>query len=88
MIGHIDGNALAGPLAGVFRGDFTVVRAECAVCADVAPIAAGMLYRSDMGFVLRCRSCDNVLLVVARRGSDMSLAVPGITSMRYHGAAM
>ena len=36
MIGHVDGNALAGVLSELFRFDVTTARMRCASCGDLA----------------------------------------------------
>lgn len=83
MLGHVDGNALAGAMYGVFRTDITVARGECRNCGDIAPIATGMLYNTDMGAVLRCRNCGNVLLVAVTSGQEFSFNAQGLTSLRW-----
>jgi hypothetical protein len=83
----LDGNAAAGVLAEVFAMEATTATVTCAGCGSVGPLGAAAVYASAMGTVVRCKSCDAVLIrcaeqreqvVVDMRGAAMiSLAVPG-----------
>lgn len=64
---HLDGNAAAGELSGVFALDVTTAVVTCAGCGTTGPLAEAMLYRT----VLRCPACDSVLLRYARGHMDM-----------------
>jgi hypothetical protein len=78
---RLDGNAVAGLLDEVFVSDVTMVRGPCAGCGQVAMIGAQHLYmyRDAPGAVLRCKSCDNVLMVVVHTGGRMRLSMRGWT---------
>jgi hypothetical protein len=58
----LDINAVAGELREVFAVDLTTATGQCAGCGRSGPLADGVLYGRSPGHVLRCRSCDNVLL--------------------------
>jgi glycerate kinase len=83
----LDGNAAAGVLAEVFMMDATTAVVTCAGCGAAGPIGAAVLYATEMGVVLRCSSCSEVLIraaelrtrvVVDMRGAaSIALAVPG-----------
>lgn len=79
---RLDGNVLAGPLTGLFDFDPTAARARCASCGDVASLGQAMVYGHGMGYVARCRNCDNVLVVVIEREHQRSLAMPGLRWIR------
>lgn len=78
MTSHVDGNALAGALSEVFRFEPTMARGRCTSCGDIAVLAEGMLYGGEQGLVLRCRTCDSVLLVVVQGGDGVRVHLRGI----------
>jgi Family of unknown function (DUF6510) len=87
---HLDGNAAAGLLAEVFTAEATTAVVTCAGCGASGPLGAAVAYISDMGTVVRCATCTEVLIrgaeirdrvVVDMRGAAaISLSVPGSTS--------
>lgn len=66
---RLDGNAAAGMLGELFARDVTAARATCRGCRASAPIGGLLEYGHAMGIVLRCPSCEAVVLrlVHARR---------------------
>jgi len=84
---HLDGNAAAGVLAEVFTAEATTAVVTCAGCGAAGPMGAAMAYVSDIGTVLRCATCADVLMraaeirdrvVIDMRGTaSMALALPG-----------
>jgi uncharacterized protein DUF6510 len=81
----IDGNAAGGLLREAFAFDATAARTTCAGCARVAPIGELRLYAVEMGAILRCPSCDEAVVRIARtprglwldlRGGRTVVAVP------------
>lgn len=66
-----DGNALAGPLSGIFAVDVTTVRRRCPGCGMDAPLGALHVYDSGMAAVARCPECRRVALRVARHGETL-----------------
>lgn len=71
----LDGNVLAGPLGEAYGRDVTAVLVRCRACADVAALAQAVVH-VGAGLVVRCRSCDAVLLSVVVRG-DLPAVVVG-----------
>jgi hypothetical protein len=65
---RVDGNALAGVLGEVFVHEMTSARIACDGCGEVEPIGAEHAYMQAPGIVLRCRHCEDVLLVITQRG--------------------
>lgn len=83
---HVDGNALAGPLSEYFRVDVTTAIGRCAGCSDTAQLARAMVYPDQMGLVVRCRNCNDVLMTVVI-GPDRSwLDLSGISSLQLPAA--
>ncbi|HEU4996769.1 MAG TPA: DUF6510 family protein [Gemmatimonadaceae bacterium] len=78
---HLDGNAAAGLLSQLFVTDITAARATCSGCAAVAPVGALMLYAHEMGAVLRCTHCGQVMLRVSRTPTHVWLDASGSRSI-------
>ena len=78
---HLDGNVLAGAAADLFAFDVTAAVGQCAICEDVAALAQAMVYGAKMGFVVRCRNCDAILLVIVEKSNGTSLDMRGLRWM-------
>ena len=68
---RLDGNAFAGLLREIFVQDLTGARGACASCGAVGHVGAQHLYDypDGPGAVLRCSSCENILMVLVRAGT-------------------
>lgn len=75
---RVDGNAIAGILGEVFVHEMTAALMACGGCGKVEPIGAEHVYMQAPGIVLRCRHCEDVLLVLTR--------VEGKILLSFHGA--
>jgi Family of unknown function (DUF6510) len=75
----LDGNAIGGLLMVVFGTEMTTAMGTCGVCGNVAPVAELAVYRAELGTVVRCRVCDNVLMVFVE--------VRGVTCVDLRGMA-
>lgn len=64
---RLDGNATAGVLAEIFTFEMTTARTACVHCGATGEVGAQMAYVSEIGTVVRCASCDNALIRVARQ---------------------
>ena len=64
---RLDGNAAAGLLAEVFTLETTTARTACVRCGATGEVGAQMAYVSEIGTVVRCATCDNALIRVARQ---------------------
>ena len=84
----LDGNAVAGLLAGVLAPEATRVRGRCASCGLIAELGAQSLYMHPgaPGAVLRCHGCQGVLLVLVRREGRVRVGLPGLTWLEMEGA--
>ena len=76
---ELDGNGAAGALSEVFALEVTAARGRCDGCGNVAALAEARAYMDAPGLVLRCRSCDNVLLVLVRGDGRYWMGVGGLT---------
>ena len=66
MENKLDGNAAAGTLQAIFPFEMTLVQATCTGCGATNPLGATAAYMHGMGTVIRCPSCDTVLIRVAQ----------------------
>ena len=79
---RLDGNAAGGLLNEIFPFEMTTAMATCAGCEATKPIAEFMLYRHDMGSVLRCAGCDTALLRITHIRGAYQLDLTGMNSLR------
>ena len=80
---RLDGNAAAGLLGEIFAFEATTAEAACDHCGAAARVGAQMAYMSEIGTVLRCASCDNVLIRVAQNRGRYFLDLRGVTYLRF-----
>lgn len=79
MIGHVDGNALAGPLSEIFEFDATLAITDCLGCSDIAMLAEAMVYGDNgHGLVVRCKNCGGVLMVIVPEPEHTKLDMRGL----------
>lgn len=75
----VDGNAIGGMLIELFGTEMTTAVGTCGVCGTVGQVAEFAVYRPRLGTVVRCRVCDNVLMVFVE--------VRGVTCVDLRGMA-
>jgi DNA-directed RNA polymerase subunit RPC12/RpoP len=80
--GHLDGNALAGPLSELFAVDVTAATGRCVNCGRSGPIASLRVYSRAPGMVARCPRCDQVILRLVRTPDAAWLDLTGTVSLR------
>jgi len=78
---HVDGNALAGPLAEFFTFDVTMATARCNGCGTVAELARAMVYMSAAGTVVRCGTCDQVIATLVESGDRAWIGLSGVSAI-------
>jgi ferredoxin-NADP reductase len=61
---RLDGNALGGSLSEIFVEEMTAARMACRGCGQVEPLGAEHAYVQAPGAVVRCRHCEDALLVI------------------------
>ncbi|WP_427168906.1 DUF6510 family protein (plasmid) [Streptomyces sp. C1-1] len=76
---HVDGNALAGPLAEIFAVDLTVAISRCAHCGRTGPVAGLRVYARAPGLVARCQSCGQVMIRLVSTARTSWLDMRGVT---------
>lgn len=78
----LDGNAAAGVLTEVFAVDLTAAIGQCAGCGDRGPLGGAASYLEAPGAVLRCLSCDNVLVRVVASPDRYWLDLRGLVVLQ------
>ncbi len=73
-----DGNAVAGALAELFSADMTQATGQCAGCGQRSALAQTHAYLGGPGIVLRCPTCDSVLLRLVRSPNQSWLDTSGL----------
>jgi Family of unknown function (DUF6510) len=78
---RLDGNAAAGIWREVFVPELSAARGKCASCGEVAQLGSQHLYMYPLspGAVLRCSSCQEVLMVFVHAGGRYRLGLRGLT---------
>lgn len=78
----LDGNAAGGILHAIFPFEMTTVEAVCAGCGGHHVMATVAVYKHGMGTILRCPSCDTVLIRVAEIEGHYWLDMRGARVLR------
>jgi hypothetical protein len=80
---RLDGNAAAGSLGEVFPFEMTMAEIACGHCASENVVGALMVYKPmTLGTVMRCPSCDNVLMRVVHNAGNYWLEMQGARYLR------
>ena len=74
----LDCNAAGGILQEIFPFDMTLVQATCTGCGTTNAIGAVAVYMHGMGTVLRCPTCESVLIRVAQAKGRYWLDMRGV----------
>lgn len=82
---HVDGNALAGPLAEFFTFDATVATVRCQSCGSVAELARAMVYPSAAGTVVRCSTCNQVMMTLIEADGRAWIGFGGVSAIEVRG---
>jgi hypothetical protein len=82
---RLDGNAAAGVLWEVFAVEMTTASCTCDACGRVSAVGGLMLYGGAMGSVLRCPSCDALVLCVTSGPAGHVIELRGIIRVQPGG---
>jgi len=77
----VDGNAIGGLLVEVFGTEMTAAASICGSCGTVSQVAELAVYLRAPGTVVRCRSCDSVLMVFARIRGMICVDLLGLAAL-------
>ena len=78
MENKLDGNAAGGVLQEIFPFDMTTVHTDCAGCGSSYVFGELAVYMHAMGTIVRCPSCDTVLIRVAQMQGNYRLDMQGV----------
>jgi Family of unknown function (DUF6510) len=59
---YLDGNAAGGMIGSVLSIDVTTARGQCVGCGSTVTLAQARMYGPAPGLVLRCATCEEVLV--------------------------
>jgi hypothetical protein len=77
----LDGNAAGGLLREVFTFDATAARITCTGCAAMVPMGELRLYAIELGAILRCPSCEEAVIRIARTPRELWLDMRGTATI-------
>jgi Family of unknown function (DUF6510) len=77
----LDGNAVAGRLVAAFGVEMTTATATCGNCGRTGFVGEVAAYLRGPGTVLRCRNCDNVLVVLTEIRGIACVGLPGVAAL-------
>jgi hypothetical protein len=83
---RLDGNAAGGVLREIFPFEMTSAVAACGNCGAVWRVGQTMVYAHDMGTIMRCATCDNALIRVARGPGRYWLDLRGVEYLQIEEA--
>ena len=78
---QLDGNAAGGLLQEIFGTEMTVAVATCGSCGAAAQIGEDAVYAGGPGTVIRCRSCEGVLVVITQVRGRHCVDLMGIRAL-------
>jgi recombinational DNA repair protein (RecF pathway) len=78
----LDGNVAAGILANIFYPEMTVAATSCAHCGATRQLGELDAYVHSPGVILRCTSCEAVLLRVMQNHNRVWLDMRGISLLQ------
>ena len=78
----LDGNSVAGLLYEIFGVEMTVSPTECASCGREGELATLLAFTHAPGVILRCPSCESVMLRVVKTPDSIYLDARGVTYLR------
>jgi hypothetical protein len=84
MENKLDGNAAAGLLQEIFPFEMTLVQATCMGCDSTNVVGALTVYMHGMGTIVRCPSCENVLIRVAQTKGRYWLDMQGVRVLQIN----
>jgi hypothetical protein len=77
----LDGNAIAGLLFDLFGAEMTTATGVCDHCGSVAQVAELKVYLRAPGTVVRCRTCESVVMVLVERRGIACVDLSGLASL-------
>jgi hypothetical protein len=78
---RLDGNAVAGLMAEIFGREMTLATGVCGSCGAESLLAEVHVYRRAPGTVVRCKTCEAVLLRVVEAPGRMWVDLSGFATL-------
>lgn len=78
---RLDGNALAGMLAGILGDEPTTLRLACGGCGAESSLAETVVELDDVCGIARCRRCTRTLFTVLSTTDGVRLSFAGLGSI-------
>ena len=79
----LDANAVAGLLQEIFAIEVTASPAKCAHCGNEAEVGTLRAYVRAPGAVLRCSTCDGVVLRIVETTTEILVDARGASRLRF-----
>jgi hypothetical protein len=80
---RLDGNAAVGSLREVSSSEVTTAAYACEGCGRTDRIGAAMVYEvRGLGTIVRCPSCDNALIRLARHRGRYRIDLRGVRHLQ------
>ena len=79
----LDGNAIAGLLGEIFAVEMTTAHGTCAACGAVNEVGRVDVYIHAPGTVVRCPSCEQVLMRIVRGRGRYWLDLTGMRCLEF-----
>ena len=77
----LEGNAIGGLLIEVFGTEMTTAVGICASCGTVSQVAELTVYMASLGIVVRCRTCNAVLMTFVQIRGIHCVDLEGLASL-------
>ena len=78
----LDANATAGLLHEIFGGEMTTMPTECASCGNEAEVGTLLAFTHGPGYILRCSTCQNIVLRIVETPDAIYLDARGAVYLR------
>ena len=78
----LDGNAIGGLLLDAFGAEMTTATGVCGSCGATSIVAELTVYQRAPGTVVRCRSCESVLMVFVKRSEVVCVDLGGLAKLQ------
>lgn len=79
----VDGNDIAGTAGELFAVDLTGARGRCVACGQESMVGQARVYNRAPGLVVRCPSCEAVLMRLVRSPDRAWLDVRGLAYLEF-----
>jgi Zn finger protein HypA/HybF involved in hydrogenase expression len=79
----LDGNAIGGLLREIFTMEMTTAEGTCANCGAVHAVGQVVVYLNAPGAVVRCPSCDHVLMKIVQGRGRYWLDLTGVRCLEF-----